>query len=67
MSIRVRVIVWVLGLFTAGFLVDAAGQASGKFDYQFPPELLEFSRMAVTAALGTDIFLAVRGHFKKPK
>lgn len=67
MKLRTRVIIWVLVLFTAAFIIDALGQTMFDYTYRWPDELLEFSKMAVAAALGTDIFLAVRGHLKKSK
>lgn len=60
MSVKTRVVYWILALFTIAFLARLYGQITGKFEVIFDPELVEFTRCSIVAALGIETFSRVR-------
>lgn len=60
MTVKSKIIYWLMGMFTMASLVRMLGVCTGWYEYTFDAELIEFTRCAVVAALGIETFTRVR-------
>lgn len=54
------IITALVSFFCVGVVLNAVGQVTHNFEYQFPPELMELTREALAAAFGLRTVQGVR-------